>query len=521
MIADVKQWRNGWEDVLKLQSDAVEAFANLYNPIEPVTHPEMRHVPQETPRSFMQKCTSLQTMYFDTKADLKQETDMITTKVVQPVEEAKRCAKSMQKTLKHRENMKLDYERYLGKTEHARKRTNPSQKDVVTLERLESDLAQQRLSYEMADQQIIETFPPVTEAVMSLLPLLLTIVIEVQTTLVGQLYTNLDSYCRKQNLPSPAPSDGEIVRKWDSEFASLRYELEQNFTLLKGGKAIHQSMTTPVGSNDGIRGRIAGMSLGRKTSDNASNSQLRIQDHSSQNVARIEYEEEAPPPEPPRPVVSRAASYTSTSSLPPAVPGGKPPPSIPRNPSSSYLAPHNAPYEQGATARIPSPSGASRPSFNNDYQTDYSTPPSRYATPPEAHSGLSSSHLSPNYTTASNATEYFPAEKHARRVSTNTIGSTSSAGTTGGGQYTPALGEILAAKAKKKPPPPIPGKPKPRGPPAQYVVALYDFEGQTTEDLAFREGDRIRVVKKTDSTDDWWEGELNGRAGSFPANYVQ
>jgi hypothetical protein len=297
--------------------------------------------------------------------------------------------------------------------------------------------------------------------------------------------------------------------------------LEQNFTLLKGGKAIHQSMTTPVGSNDGIRGRIAGMSLGRKTSDNASNSQLRIQDHSSQNVARIEYEEEAPPPEPPRPVVSRAASYTSTSSLPPAVPGGKPPPSIPRNPSSSYLAPHNAPYEQGATARIPSPSGASRPSFNNDYQTDYSTPPSRYATPPEAHSGLSSSHLSPNYTTASNATEYFPAEKHARRVSTNTIGSTSSAGTTGGGQYTPALGEILAAKAKKKPPPPIPGKPKPRGPPAQYVVALYDFEGQTTEDLAFREGDRIRVVKKTDSTDDWWEGELNGRAGSFPANYVQ
>lgn len=53
------------------------------------------------------------------------------------------------------------------------------------------------------------------------------------------------------------------------------------------------------------------------------------------------------------------------------------------------------------------------------------------------------------------------------------------------------------------------------------MTALYDFAGQGSGDLVFREGDRIRVTKKTGSTDDWWEGELKGVQGSFPANYCQ
>lgn len=77
-----------------------------------------------------------------------------------------------------------------------------------------------------------------------------------------------------------------------------------------------------------------------------------------------------------------------------------------------------------------------------------------------------------------------------------------------------------AAIAKKKPPPP----PPPRASSSSnvnFVTALYDFGGQSPGDLAFREGDRIRVIKKTESTDDWWEGELRGVKGSFPANYCK
>lgn len=84
----------------------------------------------------------------------------------------------------------------------------------------------------------------------------------------------------------------------------------------------------------------------------------------------------------------------------------------------------------------------------------------------------------------------------------------------------PSSSSIASIAAKKKKPPPPPPK---RIPSTQgfWVTALYEFAGEGQGDLAFREGDRIKVVKKTESTDDWWEGELKGVQGSFPANYCQ
>ena len=54
----------------------------------------------------------------------------------------------------------------------------------------------------------------------------------------------------------------------------------------------------------------------------------------------------------------------------------------------------------------------------------------------------------------------------------------------------------------------------------QYVVALYDFAAQADGDLDFRAGDRIEVVERTESTEDWWTGRLNGVQGVFPGMYI-
>lgn len=91
----------------------------------------------------------------------------------------------------------------------------------------------------------------------------------------------------------------------------------------------------------------------------------------------------------------------------------------------------------------------------------------------------------------------------------------------GSGTLTTSSDHLDLLKKKKPPPPPPPPRPNPAAFQAVYVTALYDFGGQGPGDLAFREGDRIRVLKRTDSTDDWWEGELRGVRGSFPANYCR
>ena len=129
----------------------------------------------------------------------------------------------------------------------------------------------------------------------------------------------------------------------------------------------------------------------------------------------------------------------------------------------------------------PSPSAMLSPSMSNSSAVTSPSPTAYHA--PQA------------YSPAAPRSDYF---QHSRQTSTSSFTS--------------------AAAVKKKPPPPPPMK---RNPSAQWtwVTALYDFDGQGSGDLVFKEGDRIRVTKKTASTDDWWEGELKGVCGSFPANY--
>lgn len=53
------------------------------------------------------------------------------------------------------------------------------------------------------------------------------------------------------------------------------------------------------------------------------------------------------------------------------------------------------------------------------------------------------------------------------------------------------------------------------------AVALFTFNGEQDGDLSFKKGDVISIIKKSDSTDDWWTGRAAGKEGIFPANYVE
>ncbi|GAA5912401.1 hypothetical protein JCM8208_005156 [Rhodotorula glutinis] len=79
----------------------------------------------------------------------------------------------------------------------------------------------------------------------------------------------------------------------------------------------------------------------------------------------------------------------------------------------------------------------------------------------------------------------------------------------------------LSSSARARSPSPAPSAARPsassRGP--SFVRGLYDFEGESSDELPFRRGDTIRVLEKV--SEEWWRGELRGRTGIFPTNYIE
>jgi myosin-1 len=97
-----------------------------------------------------------------------------------------------------------------------------------------------------------------------------------------------------------------------------------------------------------------------------------------------------------------------------------------------------------------------------------------------------------------------------------------------GGISAPAgMGGIAQAAANKagggaaaQPRPPQPAQPaQPPQPSRPMAKALYPYTGATPEELSFQENDMIAILKKDPGG--WWEGELKGKRGWIPANYVQ
>ena len=80
---------------------------------------------------------------------------------------------------------------------------------------------------------------------------------------------------------------------------------------------------------------------------------------------------------------------------------------------------------------------------------------------------------------------------------------------------------------KKGPPPGRPAAPKPvfggnkgNAGPGQ-AIAKFTFDADQPGDLAFKKGDIITIVKRTESENDWWTGRVGEKEGIFPSNYVE
>lgn len=76
----------------------------------------------------------------------------------------------------------------------------------------------------------------------------------------------------------------------------------------------------------------------------------------------------------------------------------------------------------------------------------------------------------------------------------------------------------VVAPATTSSPAPAPATAAAKSAIASRVRALHKFEPTEPGELGFAKGDVIKVVDR--GYKDWWRGQLRGRTGIFPVNYV-
>ncbi|PYH41752.1 BAR and SH3 domain-containing protein [Aspergillus saccharolyticus JOP 1030-1] len=577
IIEFTSAWRDAWSSLLIHQNRMLSEFNSLYAPILGSSDSSTGQKAVPTPQETLARTDKLREQYEELRREILADIAAVDERMIQPATQAREYLIPMKKTIKKRDDRKLDYERYQGRVDNYTKKTKRSDRDNAALVKAESDLARAVEDYNAADEHLRHCLPPLIAAAFSLLPRLLAAQIELQNTMLARYYTVVLEYSQDEQFPVPAPPMEHIVEDWERAHLPVQQEVE-NFASIANGRTVRMS---PVDEHP----RNGHSFISRPV--NVVSSYCRSPGA----------HEDTPPPKPPRPVSPNPAAMprklpppappAAQSKLPPMPPppayDTKPRPNLETKPkpiprpkpqlsaaastsslnllssSSQHLSPQasvpatsaSSPAAESyvsAAESIHSPSPGvssvaaradyfSRNSNNNNNNHQYTSPAASAAA--AVSPGLSS--------VAARADYYSRSDSHGRlspNVSASTL-SPAAAGVSPGlssiasrgnhfsrsnsnnrqpspspsrAAVSPGTSTLLAGK-KKPPPPPPP--PRMNSQNALFVTALYDFGGQGAGDLSFREGDRIRVLKKTESTDDWWEGELRGVKGSFPANYVE
>ncbi|KAI1101447.1 hypothetical protein F4804DRAFT_11620 [Jackrogersella minutella] len=448
IIDHAKSWRESWICLAMAQLGIVNEFDGLWDPIVGASDGHGRPtVP--TPDLQLERTLKLKEVYTELKAEILEEVAVIESTIIKPATDARDCIAPLRKTIKKRENKRLDYEKCQDKVNKLQRKSGRSPKEDVALVKAEGEVATAAEEFHVADSHLRDTLPPLVTATFSLLPPLIGGVVTIQNRLLGLYYTTLHNYCQDFGLPSPPPPMETVVSMWSADYEPVKREVE-SITCIATGKAVKQPMTLPDDPS---------------IIDSQKPSASSLTSAGENGFRRV------------------SSGLIGSSNVTPPTTGPRPS----RVPSSTSLASQaSTPVKQ-------------KPSF------------------------LSSNHLAPtDFTTASRLGQRLsPATSPgSTQPRSDYFGRPSTSSTTTSTNSLNTVSSIASIAGKKKPPPPPPkriGSTRPE----EFVIAQYTFTGQSAGDLSFREGDRIKIVKKTGTDQDWWVGEIDGVRGSFPANYCR
>lgn len=348
---------------------------------------------------------------------------------------------------------------------------------------------------------------------------------EGQVQILGRSYTLLVQYTQELGYEQ----NDSLVEIWEERFEPIKRQVEENLVVIKQGKAVRMPMHQVVASKSvlPLPGRFKrgpappppsqppSSHTGKGASASVSGDSATERGTITSNIGRPTLGGRAS-------TSDLSSRYARSESPPPPLPGNKPPPAVGSvRPQKSFS---NLSVYEGSTRpqnnRVVSASSASLLSVESTQDGRPEWARLRPTSSSSKYSAKSDSHA-----TESSITSFEDARSQLgstanplgyRSPSINHLGNTAQSSitaelnsrqglrpTSGHSVHSVAstISTASAIAAKKKPPPPPP-KPKPKQfDNAVYVTALYTFQGQAEGDLSFKEGDRIKVVKKTDSMD--------------------
>ena len=100
-----------------------------------------RDDPILTPQHLVERTAKLKETYTELKTELLEEVIMMDARVIRPATDAKEYLQPLRKTIKKRENKRLDWERYIDRVNHASKKLKRTDRENAALAKAEADLA--------------------------------------------------------------------------------------------------------------------------------------------------------------------------------------------------------------------------------------------------------------------------------------------------------------------------------------------------------------------------------------------
>ena len=126
--------------ILTVQLALITNFDELYQPIVG-TSDGHRDDPILTPRELLIRTARLKAVCQELKTELMEEVMMMDSRVIRPATDVKEYLQSVRKSIKKRENKRLEWERYIDKVNTMSSKMGRSDKENAALAKAEEELA--------------------------------------------------------------------------------------------------------------------------------------------------------------------------------------------------------------------------------------------------------------------------------------------------------------------------------------------------------------------------------------------